>query len=53
MADLSDADDLGFIASNGGLADVDDEFDFVLTVNGDSAGVTTFHSEKATLNADD
>ncbi|WP_170427123.1 CAP domain-containing protein [Ruegeria arenilitoris] len=52
-AGLSESDDLGFVASNGGLADVDDEFDFVLTVNGDSAGVTTFHSEKATLNADD
>ncbi|WP_170563163.1 CAP domain-containing protein [Ruegeria atlantica] len=50
---LSDSDDLNFVASNGGLADVDDEFDFVLTVNGDSAGVTTFHAEKAALNGDD
>ncbi|CAD0185167.1 hypothetical protein RUESEDTHA_02053 [Ruegeria sp. THAF57] len=52
-ADLSDADDLGFIASNGGLADVDDEFDFALTASGDSAGVTTVHSEKAIWNTDD
>lgn len=50
---LSDSDDLNFVASNGGMADVDDEFDFVLTVNGNSAGVTTFHAEKAALNSDD
>ncbi|RBW52363.1 CAP domain-containing protein [Ruegeria sp. A3M17] len=50
---LSDSDDLDFVASNGGMADVDDEFDFVLTVNGNSASVTTFHAEKAALNSDD
>ncbi|WP_108862024.1 CAP domain-containing protein [Ruegeria sp. Alg231-54] len=50
---LSDSDDLGFVAGNGGMADVDDEFDFVLTVNGNSAGVTTIHAEKAALNSDD
>ncbi|CUH49258.1 CAP domain-containing protein [Ruegeria atlantica] len=50
---LPDSDDLNFVASNGGMADVDDEFDFVLTVNGNSAGVTTFHADKAALNSDD
>ena len=50
---ISDSHNLDFVTSNGGLADVDDEFNFVLTVNGNSAGVTTFHAEKAALNSDD
>ncbi|CUH43420.1 CAP domain-containing protein [Ruegeria atlantica] len=50
---LADGADPDFVAGNGTLADVDDEFDFILTVNGNSAGVTTFHAEKAALNSDD
>ncbi|WP_170414734.1 CAP domain-containing protein [Ruegeria atlantica] len=50
---LSASDDLNFVSSNGGFADVDDEFDFNLTVNGNVAAVTTFHAEKAALNSDD
>ncbi|WP_170602926.1 CAP domain-containing protein [Ruegeria arenilitoris] len=52
-ADVSNSDVLEFRAGNGAVADVDDDFDLILFVNGNSASVNTFHAEKALLNTDD
>ncbi|MEM6659618.1 MAG: CAP domain-containing protein [Pseudomonadota bacterium] len=52
-AGVSNSDVLEFRASNGAVADVDDDFSLVLMLNGAEAGVTAFHAEKASLNVDD
>ncbi|WP_193747400.1 CAP domain-containing protein [Ruegeria sp. ANG-S4] len=49
---ISGSDVLEFRSSNGDVADVDDDFDLILMVNGRAANETTFHAEKASLNVD-
>ncbi len=49
---ISDSDVLEFRSSNGGIADVDDDFELMLMVNGRAANETAFHAEKASLNID-
>lgn len=52
-AGIDNSDVLEFRSTGGGIADVDENFDLFLTVNGSNAGVNTFHAEKASLNFDD
>lgn len=50
---VSNSDVLEFRSSEGGIADVDDDFDLILTLNGSRVRETTFHAENASLNVDD